>query len=171
MENATLPLSARSRVSRPRLQRRRWLWLTLFITITGMGFWGSFHALSLDPPQTNTPERSSLPARVSALGRLAPEGEVVAVAPPTPTGAMAGARVEQLLVAVGDEVKAGQLVAILDTHRSRAATVLEAKAKVEVARAKLAQVKAGANPKMSGHKKQSSAAWKPISLRRKKILS
>jgi HlyD family secretion protein len=62
------------------------------------------------------------------------------------TGALAGARVDQLLVTVGDEVKAGQIVAILDTQRSRAATVLEAKAKVEVAKAKLAQVQAGPKP-------------------------
>jgi HlyD family secretion protein len=47
------------------------------------------------------------------------------------------------LVRVGDEVEAGQIVAILDTQRSRAATVIEAKAKVEVAKAKLAQVQAG----------------------------
>jgi HlyD family secretion protein len=59
------------------------------------------------------------------------------------TGALAGARVDQLVVAVGDEVKAGQIVAILDTRRSRAAAVLEATAKVAVAKAKLAQVLAG----------------------------
>jgi HlyD family secretion protein len=59
------------------------------------------------------------------------------------TGSSAGARVDQLLVTVGDEVKAGQTVAILDTQQSRAAIVLEAKARVEVARAKLAQVQAG----------------------------
>jgi HlyD family secretion protein len=77
------------------------------------------------------------------LGRLAPEGEVVSVAPPTSAGTVAASRVDELLVAVGDEVKAGQVVAILHTRRSRLAAVLEAKAKVEVARAKLAQVRAG----------------------------
>jgi len=77
---------------------------------------------------------------------LAPEGEVIGVAPPTLTGALVGARVDQLLVAVGDEVKAGQIVAVLDTKQSRAATVLEAKAKVEVAKAKLAQVQEGPKP-------------------------
>jgi HlyD family secretion protein len=59
---------------------------------------------------------------------------------------MTGARVDLLLVGVGDDVKAGQVIAILDTQRSRAATVLEAKTKVEVARARLAQVKAGPKP-------------------------
>jgi HlyD family secretion protein len=105
--------------------------------------WVVLYAPSLERAQPSTPERRSLPARVSALGRLAPEGEVVAVAPPTLTGSSAGARVHKILVTVGDVVKAGQSVAILDTQRSRAATVLEARAKVEVARAKLAQVQAG----------------------------
>ena len=68
---------------------------------------------------------------------------MVAVAPPTLIGASAGTRVDRILVRVGDEVEAGQIIAILDTQRSRAATVLEANAKVEVARAKLAQVQAG----------------------------
>jgi HlyD family secretion protein len=77
---------------------------------------------------------------------LSPSGEVVSVAPPTPVGAIAAPRVDQLLVAVGDAIKAGQVVAILDTQRSRAAAVLEAKAKVEVAKAKLAQVRAGPKP-------------------------
>jgi HlyD family secretion protein len=143
MANATLPLNARPRVRKPRLQRRRWFWLALLLPIAVGGFWGTLYALSLGPSQPATAERRSLPARVSALGRLAPEGEVVAVAPPTLTGSSAGARVDQLLVTVGDEVKTGQTLAVLDTQRSRAATVLEAKAKVEVARAKLAQVQAG----------------------------
>jgi HlyD family secretion protein len=143
MTNTTLPLTARHRVGEPRFQSRRWFWLALILLIAVGGFWGALYALPLDPSRPSAFERRSLPARVSALGRLAPEGEVVAVAPPTLIGASAGTRVDQLLVTVGDEVKAGQIVAILDTQRSRAATVLEAKAKVEVAKAKLAQVQAG----------------------------
>jgi HlyD family secretion protein len=143
MANA-LPLTARPRVSRSGLQR--WLWPALIFSIAVGGVWSGWRAFSFDPTQSATPERRALPARVSALGRLAPEGEVVGVAPPTLTGALAGARIDQLLVAVGDEVKPGQIVAILDTQRSRAAVVLEARAKVEVARAKLGQVQAGPKP-------------------------
>jgi HlyD family secretion protein len=143
MANTTLPLTAHPRVRKPRLQSRRWFWLALLLPIAVGGYGGALYTPSLHPSQPSTPVRRSLPARVSALGRLAPEGEVVAVAPPTLIGASAGTRVDQVLVTVGDEVKAGQIVAILDTQRSRAATVLEAKAKVEVAKAKLAQVQAG----------------------------
>jgi len=149
MTNATLLPIARPPVVKP--LRRHWRWIALVLSAAG-GLWGGVRALSLDSPQPPAEPRP-LPARVSALGRLAPEGEVVAVAPPTPTGTLAGARVEQLLVAVGDEVKVGQVVAILDTRRSRDATVFEGNAKVEVAKAKLAQVKAGPNPRTSKHRK------------------
>jgi HlyD family secretion protein len=98
------------------------------------------------PPPEPTPEPRSLPASVSALGRIAPSGEVIAVAPPTPTTTREGGRVDQLLVQVGDHVEAGQIVAVLDTRDRRAAMVNEAEAKVEVAKAKVAQVQAGAKP-------------------------
>ena len=77
---------------------------------------------------------------VSASGRLAPEGEVIAVAPGSATD---GGRVDRLLVAVGDRVQAGQVVAVLDTYRRRLAAVREARAEVAVAQTKLAQVQAG----------------------------
>ena len=85
----------------------------------------------------------AMPIGVSALGRLALEGEVIAVAP---SSAADGARVDRLLVAVGDRVTAGQVVAILDPYRRRVAAVHQAQAQVEVARAKLAQVQAGPKP-------------------------
>jgi HlyD family secretion protein len=133
-------------VGKPLLLRRRWLWLTAIVAIAGTGLLASSHALSRDSTQIQPSQATPVLARVSALGRLAPEGEVVEVAPPTQAGSIAGARVDQLLVKVGDEVRLGQVVAVLDTQASRAASVLEAKAKVEVARAKLVQVQAGPKP-------------------------
>jgi HlyD family secretion protein len=56
---------------------------------------------------------------------------------------MSGARVEQLLVAVGDNVTAGQVVAILDSHRSRTAALYQSRAMIAVSRAKVALIKAG----------------------------
>ena len=146
MPNAALANSARPRVSKPRPRRWRPLALTLLLPITVVGYYRGLNGLSVEPTQSHPLEPRSLPARVSALGRLSPAGEVVSVAPPTPAGAIAAPRIDQLLVTVGDDIKAGQVVAILDTRRSRAATVLEARAKVEVAKAKLAQVRAGPKP-------------------------
>ena len=122
------------------------LWITLLLPVAAFGLWRGLRAFSRDPSQSPGSEPRSLPTRISALGRVAPEGEVVSITAPIQTGALAGARVEQLLVDVGDEIQAGQVVAILDTNRSRAAAVVEVKAKVEVAKAKLAQVNAGPKP-------------------------
>src|SRR6266850_4702717 len=146
MANTTLQLNAPSTSANPK--RRRWglLWITLLLPVAAVGLWGGLRAFSPHPSQSAGTEPRSLPARISALGRLAPDGEVISIAPPTQTGTLAGARVEQLFVDVGDEIKAGQVVAILDTNRSRAAAVIEAKAKVEVAKAKLAQVNYGPKP-------------------------
>lgn len=90
-----------------------------------------------------TPVPSSTPvvAAVSALGRLEPQGEVIQLSVPSSSQ---GARVEQLLVKEGQRVKAGQVVAILDNHDRLQAAVENAKGEVQVARATLAQVKAGA---------------------------
>ena len=83
------------------------------------------------------------PDRRERLGRLAPHGEVIKVAP---VSGADGGRVDRLLVDVGDWVKAGQVVAILDPYRRREAAVQQAQAQVGVARAKLAQVQAGPKP-------------------------
>ena len=95
---------------------------------------------ALYPSSKPLPVARALPMGVSASGRLAPEGEVIAVAPGSATD---GGRVDRLLVAVGDRVQAGQVVAVLDTYRRRLAAVREAHAEVAVAQTKLAQVQAG----------------------------
>jgi HlyD family secretion protein len=81
-------------------------------------------------PVTNT---------VSAIGRLEPRGEVIRVSAPA-TGV--AARVQQLLVREGQRVQQGQVIAILDSRNTNLATVEEAKAKLQEARANLYQVRA-----------------------------
>lgn len=76
---------------------------------------------------------------ITALGRLEPKGEVIAIAAST-----AGSRVAQLLVQEGDSVQKGQVIALLDSHAPRQAELERAQEEVNMARAKLAQVKAGA---------------------------
>jgi HlyD family secretion protein len=93
-------------------------------------------------PKSSTPPRA-VPIGVSALGRLAPESEVIALAPGSGAD---GGRIDRLLVAVGARVEAGEVVAILDSYSRRAASLGQAAAQVEVARAKLAQAQAGPKP-------------------------
>lgn len=79
--------------------------------------------------------------RVSALGRLEPNGEVIQVFAPT---SLEGARIEELKVKQGQVLRKGETIAILDTYARRQAAFLEAQRQVAIAQARLAQVEAGA---------------------------
>lgn len=97
--------------------------------------------------QTAMKQQAALPVAapeirtVTALGRLEPQGTVIRLSAPS---SGQGNRVEQLLVAEGDRVQAGQVIALLDSHAQRQAALAEAEAQVQVAQARLAVVQAGA---------------------------
>jgi HlyD family secretion protein len=78
---------------------------------------------------------------VSALGRLEPEGEVIQVFAPTSSE---GARVEALKVSHGQQIRKGDVIAVLDTYERRQAALQEAQEQFRVAQARLEQVEAGA---------------------------
>jgi HlyD family secretion protein len=78
---------------------------------------------------------------VTAMGRLEPKGEVAKLSAAT---ANEGNRVDKLLVREGDRVKAGQIIAIMDSRDRLQASLVEAQKQVQVASSRLAQVKAGA---------------------------
>lgn len=104
------------------------------IAIYGFSQFGSVQESS---PQPATPTVQ----KVTALGRLEPEAEVIELSAPQ---ALDGDRVVQLLIKQGDRVRAGQVVAILDSRDRLQNALLEAQGQVKVARSKLAQVRAGA---------------------------
>lgn len=79
--------------------------------------------------------------KVTALGRLEPEAEIIRLSAPL---ALDGDRVAQLLVKQGDRVEKGQVIAILDSRDRLQDALLQAQKQHQVAIAKLAQVKAGA---------------------------
>ncbi|MBW4517933.1 MAG: ABC exporter membrane fusion protein [Timaviella obliquedivisa GSE-PSE-MK23-08B] len=78
---------------------------------------------------------------VSALGRLEPEGEVIQVFAPT---SLEGARVEALKVSHGQQIRKGEVIAVLDTYERRQAALREAQEQLKVAQSRLKQVEAGA---------------------------
>ena len=78
---------------------------------------------------------------VTALGRLEPKGDIVKVSAPTSSQEN---RLQQLLVKEGDKLKAGQIIAILDSQSSLEADVVKAEEQVKIARANLAKVEEGA---------------------------
>ncbi len=94
--------------------------------------------------QTSTSESiqtKPIAPKITALGRLEPEAEVIKLSAPL---ALDGDRLVELLVEEGERVKAGQVIAILDSRDRLQDEVQQAQEQVRVTEAKLAQVKAGA---------------------------
>ncbi|WP_016949578.1 ABC exporter membrane fusion protein [Anabaena sp. PCC 7108] len=78
---------------------------------------------------------------VTALGRIEPQGKVIKLSAAVSSE---GSRVEKLLVQEGDRVKAGQVIAILDSQNRLQAALQEAQEEVKVTKANLARIQAGA---------------------------
>lgn len=98
------------------------------------------------PDKAQTPETKPVTAEtsaptVNALGRIEPNGQVIRLTAPS---GVQGAIVTKLLVKEGDEILEGEDVAILDGYEQQLAVVNEALTRVRIARARLAQVRAGA---------------------------
>ncbi|MGB3651787.1 MAG: ABC exporter membrane fusion protein [Rivularia sp. (in: cyanobacteria)] len=93
--------------------------------------------------QSKAPVVEAPPAvkKVTALGRLEPQGEVINLSAPL---MLDGDRVAKLLVKEGNTVKTGDAIAILDSQKRLQDALLQAKGQVRMAQAKLAQIKAGA---------------------------
>jgi len=117
-------------------------WIIGFVTATAITSAIAFYRLNQTQPQSSqivtTPPQVR---KVTALGRLEPEAEVIRLAAPV---TLDGDRVAQLLVKEGDAVKAGQVVAILDSRDRLQDALKQASEQVRVTQARLAQVKAGA---------------------------
>ena len=129
----------------PLLKSRNWWMFVLLVAgisvIALISFYmlSNFYATPLKVTSAPTAKVSIVKA-VTSLGRLEPQGEVIYLSAPA---SAEGARIAQLSVKEGDWVKAGQIVAILDSRDSRQAALLEAEQNVALARAKLAQIQAG----------------------------
>ena len=92
--------------------------------------------------QSNTPAPSApVATSINAVGRLEPRGDVIKLS--APAGLQGTSRIEQIFVKEGERVKRNQIIAILDNFPSSQAAVEEAKAKLQEARANLANVKTG----------------------------
>lgn len=118
--------------------------ITLIGLIGSLSIVGFYYFLTRSKPVESSLAASAtpvlIPHQVTALGRLEPQGKVIALA----ASSGGGTRIAQLLVEEGDKVRVGQVVAILDGHDTLAATLEQAKRQVKVAQSQLAQVKAGA---------------------------
>jgi HlyD family secretion protein len=131
--------SSPSGVIARRLTSRQLLVAGMVILLGGSGY-ALWRSQSTSQPAQ--PEATPIVQTVTALGYLEPRGEVIKLSAPSSTGGTS--RVEQLLVKQGETVKAGQVIAVLDSRDRLQAALVEAQKQVNVARANLAIVQAGA---------------------------
>ena len=106
-----------------------------------IAFYGISQISSFSPSKTPVIEAPPVIKKVTALGRLEPQGEVINLSAPLN---LDGDRIATVLVKEGDKVKAGDGIAILDSQKRLQDAVLQATQQVRMVEAKLAQVKAGA---------------------------
>ncbi len=104
---------------------------------------GVYYGFSLGTTTKSVAESNHLVtgSKISALGRLEPATEVIELGAPLN---LSEDRLAELLVKQGDLVKTGQTIAILASNDTLLAAVAQAEEEIQVAKAKLAQVKAGA---------------------------
>ena len=121
--------------------------IPLGIVIYGVSHFGQMGKTSVNESKPIVP----IAEIVTALGRLEPETEVIKLSAPL---ALDGDRISELLVKEGANVKVGQVIAILQSRDLLKNAVIQSMKQVEVAKAKLAQIKAGAK---SGEIQEQSA--------------
>jgi HlyD family secretion protein len=130
--------SQKVEVSRLPLRRLVVVGTVLLLGGGAYSVWQS-HTASTQPAQ---PPATAKVQTVTALGYLEPRGEVIKLSAPSSGG---GAnRVDRLLVQRGQTIKAGQIIAVLDSYDRLQAALVQAQKQVGVARSNLSIVKAGA---------------------------
>ena len=113
-----------------------------YIVIMGMlVFTAACNANSQAPvPDENTETQTQVKqSQVVALGKLIPKGEVIKLS----VANAEDSRVNQILVEEGDRVEKNQVIAILQGFENRQRDLEEAEKEVDLAQARLAQVRAG----------------------------
>ncbi len=129
--------------SQTQTRNPRWFVLAvgIILSVGGVGAYTIRQFQSSQAQMMQTEVSVPVIKTVTALGRLEPKGEVIKLSAPTSSQEN---RVEQLLVKEGDRIKAGQVIAILDSRDRLQAALEEAEEQVRVAQAKLAITQAGA---------------------------
>ncbi len=112
-----------------------------FFELAGLKPGGGSGAPFALPPEIDLPQEMLDTMQISdvvGLARLMPQGDISPVAAPSGAG---DARISEILVAVGDQLEKGQLVARLDNLAQLESAILSAQANVGVREATLLQVR------------------------------
>ena len=115
--------------------------VAILLVFFGIVAWVSAREFFSSDKTSHVVENPSTARRVYALGRLEPRGTVLRISAPSGNE---GSRIERLLVEEGQDVQAGELLAILDVAVRRESAVRESEARLHSAEAKLNQIRAGA---------------------------
>ena len=129
---------------KPQARWRVILAFSSIAAITGLVFfYGSsrFTSESKVKSPVNPPKTAPARVAITALGRIEPEGEVTYLSAPH---SINGVRVEKLLVKEGDQVGKGQVLALLEDYARSKSALQQSVDKLQIAQAKLGQVRAGA---------------------------
>ena len=118
--------------------RPQWLVIGGLVSVLVTGG-GLVYLLRSEKTDLTPPAATVTPTTITALGRLEPQGEILKISISSNNN-----RIAQLLVEEGDRVSAGQVIAILDSGAQATAALDKARSDVQVAQARLEQVKAGA---------------------------
>ena len=113
---------------------------SLLLLVFGIVAWVSAREFLAGKTVTTVEAPLKVRRRISALGRLEPRGTVLRISAPSGNDI---SRIERLLVEEGQDVQAGQLLAILDIAVRRESAVRESEARLHSAEAKLNQIRAG----------------------------
>lgn len=113
------------------------------ILSVGLTAWGISQSIPVKSQTTTTPIAPQPAKQIVGLGRLEPVGGIVKLSAPL---ALDGDRIKELRVQEGSKVRAGQIIAVLDSVDRLQATLIHERQQVAIARVKLAQIKAGAKP-------------------------
>ena len=120
------------------------IWLVLVVAVAGaVGVGTGVLPWRVGPSAQVTQSRTVELTHVGAWGRLAPRGDVRALAAPSSTD---GVRIAKLNVTEGQRVAEGEVIAVLDSHERRVTAVAHAQSLLALAEAKLAQVRTPSKP-------------------------
>src|SRR5437764_11886714 len=127
--------------SRSASSRSVWWVLAIILAVAGTALAFRFFSTQAPPVAIAKATIPSAPASVACLGHLEPGDGVVHVSAPYYSGRPS--LVKELRVREGDQVRAGQIIAILDGRDNLQAAVAQSEARVAVAKSRVAQAKAG----------------------------
>ncbi len=126
--------------SKPGIRSIATVVMVVIIGVVGVGI---YRYIQTSESEAEPSTEITLPeiTTVTALGRLEPSGEIIQV---SVSSSAEGNKIEELLVREGEEIEPGQIIAVLDSRDRAEAALRQAEARVSVAQANLARVKAGA---------------------------